>query len=235
MAILNNLERESVLRFSAALKCRLQNKELLEQLLNYLNSINFEGSYPIILLENTIIIGFKNGDTIVMIVEDSRIKCEINYKSQSSFKLIEILYLNNDIITVKTSESISQTDEDTGLPKIIKRHNETKEYKNNELVYHQSFSTIASSSLTNIACETSSHELFVDESRTAYIRDIRISTENNNALTVAYNTSFAFHDSFISLEEPEEKEPIQLFPCDEKTFIDASNRIRKPSEWVKKS
>ena len=233
MARLNEIEQRDVIRFTELLKKILPNAELLEDFLNKLQPISYEGTTPLAITNNMVAFKYPNGDSYSLHIDGSMIEGYYSQNSIGAFQRITVSYLSN-IVFVGVDETITEIDELTGLPSYILRRTDKKVYKDNELVYHRLYKTRANSSLTTYTCETNSHEVYVNDDRIAYIRNLTISNDELNIPKVSYSKSVSYTTApFNNLVNTEQRDTPFIIPSNENEFI-TSTKVLVSAETLQK-
>jgi len=223
MMLFDPEEGKTISNIIATLKKRIPNRDLLNQLFERIKMIRDSDNGTLSMNSSGLKFSDDKGTLIILINPDNITEA---YKSKNG-NLLEktvIAFVDREICVKKESTIIQNANLST--PSSIQHQTKTREYKDNKMVHERTILTRCSTSIQSTASYTNEKEVYVNDDRIAYMREMTIDT--NGSSTVSYHKCLSYNPkSFNDLENPQQETKPFIYETNENEFQTSIKRIKK--------
>lgn len=168
---------EKVQEIGINLRCRLQNKNLLEEIMDKLYSAAKKGNIHEITDNEVTTIDFQTGDTFSLSITDDSITWEWTCWNGHHQERKKVTF-DKEKITLTTIETTNYVKGNTNKPCGSEKKSTIEVYENNELTYKREFESKTETDITDTTSQTYICETYINQERQAVQKQIATGDES---------------------------------------------------------
>ena len=215
-------EGKTISNIIATLKKRIPNSDLLNKFFERLRIIRDNDDGTLSMNSTGLKFTYDQGTLIVIINPDNIVEV-YQSKSGNILEKIVIAVVGRETCVKKETTILEPATKTT--PSNIHIQSITREYKDNKIVHERIVSTRSSTSIQSNYSVSKEKEVYVNDDRTAYIRDMSIDT---NGSTVSYHKCNSYNPKpFNDLENPQPETKPLFYETTENEYQTSIKKIKR--------